>query len=93
MDGQVERSLELYSISLPPEMILCTNVAGAARLMNRHRVSISGYVRDGRLKTFSVSGNSAVPLEDIAKLLDTTEVALYNIAIAYKLSLWQVYRQ
>ncbi len=87
----VERSPDLYTVTLPPGMLICTNQAGAMRLLNRARVTIWNYVKDGRLRSFNVSGNVAIPLVDIAGMLNMTETELYNVAIAYKLPLWQIH--
>ena len=89
----IERSPDLYTVTLPPGMLICTNQAGAMRLLNRARVTIWNYVKDGRLRSFNVSGNVAIPLVDLAGMLNMTETELYNVAIAYRLPLWQVYSE
>lgn len=88
----VERNPDLYQITpLPPGMLLCVNSVGAMRLLNRTRVTIWNYIKTGRLKSFSIAGNIAIPLVDIARMLNTTEVELYNVAVAYRLPLWQIH--
>lgn len=89
----VERNSDLHTLTLPPGMLICTNQAGAMRLLNRARVTIWNYVKDDRLRSFTVSGNVAIPLVDIADMLNMTETELYNVAIAYRLPLWQVYSE
>lgn len=88
----MEGSRDLYEITLlPPGMLLCSNAAGAMRLLNRTRSTIWVYVKSGRLRSFSVSGNIAIPLVDIADILGMTETQVYNAAVAYRLPLWQIY--
>ncbi len=86
-----EGSPDLYTISLPPGMGMCCSAAGAMRLLNRTRVTIWNYVKDGRLKSFSVAGNVVIPLVDIAVMLDMTERQLYNVAVTYRIPLWQIH--
>lgn len=86
-----ERSQDLYTITLPPGMALCTNGIGAMRLLNRGRVTIWNYVNAGRLRSFGMSGQLAIPLADIADILGTTETQVYNLATVHRLPLWHVY--
>lgn len=83
----------MYTVRLPPGMLMCTNQVGAMRLLNRTRVTIWNYVKDGRLRSFYTSGNVAIPLVDIAGMLGTTETQIYNVAMAYRLPLWQIYSE
>lgn len=87
----IERSPDLYTITLPPGMLMCTNQAGARRLLNRTRVTVWNYVRAGRLRSFTIAGNEAIPLVDIGAMLNMTENEMYNVALAYRLPLWQIY--
>jgi hypothetical protein len=87
----IERSPDLYTITLPPGMLTCVNAAGAMRLLNRGRVTIWNYVNANRLRSFSIAGNIAIPLVDIATILGLTETQVYNVAIACRLPLWQIY--
>jgi len=89
--ASVEGSLGLYTITIPPGMLMCTNGFGAMRLLNRSRVTVWNYVKSGRLRSFAMSANIAVPLKDIAAVLGTTENQVYNAAISYRLPLWQMY--
>ena len=88
----MEGSQDLYEITpLPQGMILCVNAAGASSLLNRNRSTLWNYIKAGRLRSFSVAGNIAVPLVDIAGMLGVTEKQVYNAAVVYRLILWQVY--
>jgi len=87
----VERSPDLYTITLPPGMLTCVNAAGAMRLLNRTRVTLWTYIKAGRLRSFSLAGNIVIPLVDIADMLGLTETQVYNVAIACRLPLWQIY--
>lgn len=84
--------MSLYKLhKLPPGMILCTNQEGAMQLLNRSRMTVWRFVQEGHLRGFNVAGNVVSPLADIANLLGLTETQVYNIAIAHRLPLWQVY--
>ena len=87
----VERSPDLYTITLPPGMLLCVNSVGAMRLLNRTRVTIWNYVKNNQLRSFSIAGNIAIPLVDIAAILGATEMQVYNVAVSYRLPIYQVY--
>ena len=87
----IERNPDLYTIRLPPNTLMCANAVGVMRLLNRTRSTVWTYIKTGRLRSFSISGNIAVPLVDIAAMLGTTETQIYNIAIAHRLPLWQIY--
>lgn len=89
----VERSRDLYTVTLPPGMLMCTNGVGAMRLLNRSRVTVWNYIKNRRLRSFNTSGNVAIPLVDIAGMLGTTETRIYNVAMAYRLPLWQIYSE
>lgn len=90
----VERSQNLYEITqVSPEMMLCCSAAGAVRLLNRNRSTIWTYVKAKKLRSFSVGGNVVIPLADVAVMLNTTETQVYNIAIAHRIPLWQIYRK
>jgi len=95
--GQVavtEGSQDLYEITqVSPEMMLCCSAAGAMRLLNRTRSTIWTYVKAEKLRSFSVGGNVVIPLVDIASMLGTTETQVYNIAVAHRIPLWQIYRE
>ncbi len=87
-----EGSQDLYQIMpLPPGMLMCVNAAGAMSLLNRKRSSLWNYIRSGRLRSFEIAGNIAIPLVDIAAMLGVTETQVYNAAITYRLLLWQVH--
>lgn len=85
-----ERSSSLI-YELPPGVMLCTNQEGAMRLLNRSRMTLWRLVQSGQLRGFSAGGNVITPLADIAKLLNLTEAQVYNIALAHRLPLWQLY--
>ncbi len=86
---ETERGIGLYK--LPPGMLLCTSAEGVMRLINRSRVTIWRYVKSGQLRGFNVAGNLVIPLADIGGLISLTETQVYNIAIAHRLPLWQLY--
>lgn len=77
--------------ALAPGMMMCVTAAGAMRLLNRSRTTLWSYVKAGRLRSVSTSGNIAIPLVDIAGILDVTETQIYNAALAYKLPLLHVH--
>lgn len=87
----IEGSHDLYTITLPPGMSMCVSAAGAMSLLNRHRSSIWNYVQAGRLRSINVAGNVVIPLLDIAGMLGMTETQIYNVAVAYKLPMWQIH--
>ncbi len=89
----VEGSQDLYTVTLPPGMLMGTNAGGAMRLLNRSRGTIWNYVQANRLRSFSVAGNVVIPLVDIADMLNMTETQIYNVAVAYRLPLWQIYSE
>ena len=78
---------------LPPGTLICANCAGVMRLLNRSRSSIHNYVIAGKLRSFKVAGNTAIPLVDVAGMLHITETHMYTIAIIHKLPLMHVYPQ
>jgi hypothetical protein len=85
-----ERGANVYSITLPPGFLLCTNSLGAMRLLNRSRTAVWSYVQQGILRGFNVAGNVVVPLVDIANLMGVSESQVYNAALVYDLPIWQV---
>lgn len=89
--GIIEGSSTLYIMRLPPGMLMCVNTAGAMRLLNRNRTAIWSYVKANRLRGFNVAGNVVYPLLDISTMLSMSESQLYNVAITYKLPLWQIH--
>ena len=94
IDEKLERGTGLYTITrIPPDMMLCTNQEGAMKVLNRGRTTIWRLIQGGSLRGFNVTGNVVIPLADIAGLLGVTERQVYNIALAHKLPLWQIYRR
>ena len=89
----IERISDLYTVTLPPGMSMCVSAAGAMRLLNRNRTTIWNYVKAGRLRSFSVAGNAVIPILDIAAMLDMSETQLYNVAVTYRLPMWQIYSE
>jgi len=88
----IEGGQDLYQITpLPPGMLMCVNAAGGSRLLNRNRSTIWNYVKTGRLRSFSIAGNIAIPLVDIAGVLGVSETQVYNAAVVYRLPLWQIH--
>lgn len=91
---ETEGGRDLYQItSLPPDMLTCVNATGAARLLNRNRQTMWEYARQKRFRSFNVAGNVVIPLMDIAVMLGVTETQAYNIAISYRLPVWQIYTE
>jgi hypothetical protein len=84
-----ERGVQLYR--LPPGVVLCTNQDGAMRLLNRSRTTVWRLVQNGTLRGYDVAGNVVTPLADIANMMGVSETQVYNIALTYRLPLWQAY--
>jgi hypothetical protein len=61
------------------------------RLLNRSRMTIWRYIQDGSLRGFNVASNVIIPLADIANVMGVTEIEVYNVALTYRLPLWQAY--
>lgn len=91
--GAVEGSLELYTFTMPPNMVLCTDSQGVAKLVNRHRMTVGNWVRAKKWRSFNIGAAVVIPLVDVANSLGVTETQLYNIALAHKLPLWHVYEK
>ncbi len=84
-------NLRTASYVLPPGALLCLSAHGAARLLNRSRVSVWTYIKQGRLRSFRTGGNVVVPLADLGTMLGRTETETYNIAVAHRLPIWQIF--
>jgi hypothetical protein len=85
-----ERGANVYTITMPPGFLLCTNALGAMRLLNRGRTTVWSYVQQGLIRGFDIAGNVVIPLVDIANFMGVTETQVYNTALVYNLPIWQV---
>ena len=89
---EIEGGQDLYQITpLPPGMLMCVNAAGATRLLNRNRTTVWTYIKASRLRGFNVAGNVVIPIVDIAAMLGTTATQVYNVAVTYRIPMWQIH--
>jgi len=72
--------------------IWCTNVNGASRILNRHRRTVTSYVKDGDLGGFKFGQNTLIPIKDIARMMETTQSRAVNLAKTWDLPLWRCKR-
>lgn len=67
----------------------CTNMTGASKILNVNRQSVNRYMKKGELSGFRYSGNTLIPMRDVAKFLGTTQSRAVNLAKAWGLPLWR----
>ena len=72
--------------------IWCTNVAGASQILNRHRSTVSTYLRDGELGCFKYGRNTLIPMMEIAKFMEVPENRVVGAAKSLELPLWRCKR-
>ncbi len=69
--------------------MLCTNVNGASRILNRTRQTVTTHIKKGNLDGFSYGRQTLVPMKDIARELGVTPSQVARAAKALGLPLWR----
>jgi hypothetical protein len=67
----------------------CTNMTGAAKVLNRSRQAVNRYIKNGDISGFKYGSNTLIPMKDIAKALGTTQSRAVNLAKTWDLPLWR----
>jgi len=69
--------------------VLCTNVEGASRILNRTRQTVSTYIKNGYIEGITHGRNTLIPIADIANELGTTHGQAERVARTLGLPLWR----
>ena len=70
--------------------VLCTNIEGASRILNRTRQTVSTYIKNGYIDGVATGRNTLIPIADIANELGTTKGKVERVARTLDLPLWRV---
>ena len=70
--------------------MMCTDTAGASKMIGVSRVTIWTWRETGRLTQIHRGSKILIPLRDIAKIMGVTQKELLSIADSKGANVWQV---